>query len=460
VNAPDDGGILAGNWSGDYTGGTSPLSWTGSVPILEEFWASKTPVRFGQCWVFCGVCTTISRALGIPARCITNFESAHDTDGSITIDVHFQANGELDDFSNDDSVWNFHCWNEAWMSRPDLPAGYGGWQAFDSTPQETSDGVYCGGPTSVYAIQLGEVHLPYDSPFVFAEVNADRLYWKPDERGVMKCTYYDKKVIGKSISTKAANSTRREDVTNNYKHPEGSPEERAAVLKANQVGSTRTDIYKKTVDDVKFKVVQDTENTWVGASFDVGLSMKNNSTQTRTVKGRISVSTMYYTGINADKLKSEPFTVVLKPGTEKEQKVVVTQDEYDGKLKDCCMLDVAILAHVEETDQYFTIKENYTLRKPHLSVKAPAEAVVNKEFKIDVSFTNPLTSSLTECSVTIDGVAPAIKFPQGSVAPSGTFTATLPITPTKVGRQEVICIFNSKQLEDINTSTPIVINAA
>ncbi|CAG5128676.1 unnamed protein product, partial [Candidula unifasciata] len=139
VNAPDDGGIVAGNWSGDYTGGTSPLSWTGSVPILEEFWASKTPVRFGQCWVFCGVCTTISRALGIPARCITNFESAHDTDGSITIDVHFQANGELDDLSNDDSVWNFHCWNEAWMSRPDLPAGYGGWQAFDSTPQETSD---------------------------------------------------------------------------------------------------------------------------------------------------------------------------------------------------------------------------------------------------------------------------------------------------------------------------------
>ena len=38
-----------------------------------------------------------------------------------------------------DSIWNFHCWNDVWMSRPDLPAGYGGWQTIDSTPQEESD---------------------------------------------------------------------------------------------------------------------------------------------------------------------------------------------------------------------------------------------------------------------------------------------------------------------------------
>lgn len=26
------------------------------------------------------------------------------------------------------------------MARPDLPVGFGGWQAVDSTPQENSDG--------------------------------------------------------------------------------------------------------------------------------------------------------------------------------------------------------------------------------------------------------------------------------------------------------------------------------
>ena len=35
---------------------------------------------------------------------------------------------------------NFHVWNEAFCRRPDLPSGYEGWQAFDGTPQEASEG--------------------------------------------------------------------------------------------------------------------------------------------------------------------------------------------------------------------------------------------------------------------------------------------------------------------------------
>ena len=31
-------------------------------------------------------------------------------------------------------------WNDVWMARPDLPLGYGGWQALDATPQERSQG--------------------------------------------------------------------------------------------------------------------------------------------------------------------------------------------------------------------------------------------------------------------------------------------------------------------------------
>ena len=40
-----------------------------------------------------------------------------------------------------DSIWNFHVWNDVWMERPDLPSGYGGWQAIDATPQEESGGI-------------------------------------------------------------------------------------------------------------------------------------------------------------------------------------------------------------------------------------------------------------------------------------------------------------------------------
>ena len=58
VNIQDDNGILVGNWSGDYSGGTSPLAWTGSAEILAKFNRTKQPVSYAQCWVFSGVQTT------------------------------------------------------------------------------------------------------------------------------------------------------------------------------------------------------------------------------------------------------------------------------------------------------------------------------------------------------------------------------------------------------------------
>ena len=44
------------------------------------------PVKYGQCWVFSGLLTTLMRSIGIPARSVTNFASAHDTENTMTID--------------------------------------------------------------------------------------------------------------------------------------------------------------------------------------------------------------------------------------------------------------------------------------------------------------------------------------------------------------------------------------
>ncbi|XP_059152311.1 annulin-like [Physella acuta] len=451
INSSDDDGVLMGNWSGDYTGGRSPLSWTGSAAILEEYWKTKESVKYGQCWVFSGLATTICRTLGIPARSVTNFASAHDTDGSITIDVHFNADGTSDKAADDDSIWNFHVWNEAWMARPDLPSGYGGWQAFDATPQEASDDVYCCGPTSVAAIKQGEVNLPYDGPFVFAEVNADRMYWAPNSLGKLECVYLDKKAIGKNISTKAPNSDEREDITLEYKQEEGSAAERAAVLRANQVGSNRKDIYVQKANDIDFNVEQDQENTHIGGKFELSLKMKNRGSEPRTVSGRIEIRSMYYTGVVADLVKSDPFDgVEIKPGEELKHTVIATQEDYSRKLKDCAMLDVTIWAVVKETDQHFTKKDDYRLRKPHLVIKAPEDAVVNKELKVEVSFVNPLNSALTKCFLAVDGVGQSLKISQGNVSANSTYTGSISITPTKVGKADLIIIFNSLELDDIN----------
>ena len=71
---------------------------------------------------------------------------------------------------------NFHVWNEAYMACPDLPSGFGGWQALDATPQEESPQ---GG-----GYKLGQ-RVKYDVEFVFSEVNADVRYSRPRETGAL-----------------------------------------------------------------------------------------------------------------------------------------------------------------------------------------------------------------------------------------------------------------------------------
>lgn len=54
----------------------------------------------------------VCRALGIPSRPVSGYNAAHDSQGSLTIDIIKDDNGEtLDSFTND-SVWNYHVWNE------------------------------------------------------------------------------------------------------------------------------------------------------------------------------------------------------------------------------------------------------------------------------------------------------------------------------------------------------------
>ncbi|RXM95841.1 Protein-glutamine gamma-glutamyltransferase 2 [Acipenser ruthenus] len=213
VNCVDDRGIINGRWDGMYYDGVSPSRWNGSVDILRRWFSCGCqPVSYGQCWVFAAVMCTVMRCLGIPTRPVTNYDSAHDTDGNLTIDEFYTLRYGMKVKESNDSMWNFHVWVESWMTRPDLPTGYDGWQVLDPTPQEKSE---------VKAILEGDTDLKYDVAFVFAEVNADKVCWvvKPD--GTMIRDSSDIKTIGKNISTKAVGSTEREDITHLYKYPEG-----------------------------------------------------------------------------------------------------------------------------------------------------------------------------------------------------------------------------------------------
>uniref|UniRef100_A0A3P9QF09 Protein-glutamine gamma-glutamyltransferase 2 n=1 Tax=Poecilia reticulata TaxID=8081 RepID=A0A3P9QF09_POERE len=231
INSSDEGGVVMGNWGNDYSGGFPPTYWSGSYAILKQWYNSYyRSVRYGQCWVFAGVMCSVMRLLGIPCRVVSNFQSAHDTNKNLTIDNYFDNNGAMERESKDKSeccalfLRNFHVWVEGWMRRPDLAKDgkYDGWQVVDPTPQERSEGLFCCGPASVTAIRNGEVDLKYDVPFVFAEVNADSVYWLVSiDDGSRTKIFSDTETVGQNISTKAVGSYKRVDLTNTYKHREG-----------------------------------------------------------------------------------------------------------------------------------------------------------------------------------------------------------------------------------------------
>ena len=96
----------------------------------------------------------------------------------MTIDAYVdENNGDIEEH-NDDSVWNFHVWNEVFLTgRGHWPSTYAGWAAVDATPQESSNNIMQCGPAPIKAIKEGHIYIGYDSNFVFGEVNADRITW-------------------------------------------------------------------------------------------------------------------------------------------------------------------------------------------------------------------------------------------------------------------------------------------
>jgi len=240
-NADDVNGVLMGNWSGDFAGGTQPWRWTGSPEILASWAYWGKPVKYGQCWVFASVLTTCMRCVGIAARPVTNYRSAHDTHGNRMVEFVFDETGEKTGDS-EDSVWNFHVWTEVYMARPDLKPGMGGWQAIDATPQEMSNNKYQMGPASVAGVKLG-YQLPFDSDFVIAEVNADVRRYVKAANGEFILTAVDKTDVGRCMYTKALGSwdPGGENIIQRYKAPEGSGLERAALLRLERIAEAKVD---------------------------------------------------------------------------------------------------------------------------------------------------------------------------------------------------------------------------
>jgi len=471
TNNVDDNGLVEGKWDGSFEDGTSPFAWISSTPIFEEFYNTQQPVKYGQCWVFSGVIVTICRALGIPCRSVTNYMSAHDTNASLTIDTYIDVNGEKlnnhpGSYTND-SCWNFHVWNDVWMTRPDLPNGYGGWQSIDGTPQETSDSMYRCGPAPVEAVRRGEVNIGFDTTFVYTEVRADMCVFKESEDGFWSRVKTMPNYVGKLIVTKKIGQEvlpeieDMEDITEIYKNPFDSPEDKMAVKKAIKVVPIAQEIYdmdESQIEDVEFKLF-DIDQITLGESFKIAISMHNTSSEPRSVSIVLSASSILYTGTPINKLKRTEANIVLKPNQRENIHTYIKPSEYMDKMSSHSLIRITGVANVQETEQLWSQDDDFSVQKPPLVVELNSQLQVNKPCEATFSFTNPLSVTLTDCTFSIEGprIHKVIKY--RDVMPNEKYVTYKEVfMPEHDGQQTVTVSFNSKQLTDIkNTITATVL---
>ncbi|XP_062250659.1 protein-glutamine gamma-glutamyltransferase K-like isoform X2 [Platichthys flesus] len=460
INSPDDGGVLEGNWSGNYNGGNSPTMWSGSVEILKQYQTSSgTPVKFGQCWVFAGVFTTVLRCLGIPSRTVTNYSSAHDTDVSLTTDVYLDENLDPLAHLNADSIWNFHVWNDCWMARPDLPLGNGGWQAVDSTPQETSQGTFRCGPASLTAVRNGQVYLKHDCPFVFAEVNSDKIYWQRNIDGTFTQIYSEKKTVGHKISTKAVGSDERSDITHLYKHPEGTEEERIAVETACHYGSKALAYSSPTAEDVSVEVTMDGEGPKMGGDAELTITLRNSSSEQRRIILHGQVAVMYYTGVHKATIRKDVAEIDVLPNEVNVLEWSLEYKDYKDQLIDQAALMLTLSGRVKETQQVLATQFTFRLRTPNLIIKPVGKAVVGEKMAVTISFTNPLPQVLKAVKFHLEGqgLLTARKVVYGDIGSHASVSLCEHFVPTLPGPRKLLASLDCRQLTQVHGVTEITV---
>ncbi|KAM4622712.1 protein-glutamine gamma-glutamyltransferase 5-like [Discoglossus pictus] len=489
TNSNDDSGVLQGNWSGDYNTGVCPSMWNGSVAILRQWYKTDChPVKYGQCWVFAAVMCTVMRCLGIPTRVVTNFNSAHDTDGNLLIDEYYDTTGKKLPKETHDSIWNYHVWCECWMARRDLPPGYGGWQVLDPTPQETSQGIYCCGPTSVNAIKRGDIDLSYDGPFSYAMVNADCVSWTI--YGTKKEQHFcDPQLIGVNISTKCVGRDDREDITNYYKYEEGTIKERKVFEKAKsrlQNGHTRlssngsmhsngtngistngilperqrlssngTSLHDSSVNDrlikakllLKFKLA---ESPQLGQTINLVLLAANLASIAKTLKMNLSAQSMTHNAKELHQFWKDSMYIDLGPGEEKWILLQIPYSQYGKFLDDNNLIRVIAVGEQNGTWEKLLVKKDINLALPEVIINFQGSVVVNKPSKVQITFSNPLNEQIEDCLLVVEGsglIKSQLKLHVGTMKPREKSILQFEIIPFKCGNKQLQVNFSSNKFK-------------
>ncbi|NWI39251.1 EPB42 protein, partial [Picathartes gymnocephalus] len=455
--------------------GTPPSKWLGSSPILRQWIATKfQPIRYRQCWVFAAVLCSVLRCLGIPTRVVTGFTWTHNTKSGLSVDEYYDEDGTLLTQDKTARVWTFHVWNECWMARPDLLPEYSGWQALDATCQEKSEGLSFCGPAPVHAIKEGDTQVDYDVCYFFAAINAKCHVWIHKADDTLKPAFGGTKYTGNNISTKGVGTERCEDITQNYKYPEGSLWEKKVLDKAYRNMKELETTSSSTAQFISiptaleepvnlFIHLQSNNSLQLGQDITLSIEVFNHSGREKDTHLVVGIQALHYNGVPIAQLWKEEFHFNLQSNSVNNLHVSVPYTWFGKELGENHLLRLTAVLRDEDSFYMYLAQEEISIRDSPLTIEFPENVVQYKPSIAKISLQNPLMEPLEQCVIAVAGrglIYRQRNYRLGSVQAKSTQELQIPFTPTRAGPRRLTACLTCLQLQNLKSYKTINIAAA
>ncbi|XP_012865682.1 PREDICTED: erythrocyte membrane protein band 4.2 [Dipodomys ordii] len=434
----------------------------GSAPILRQWLTGRgRPVHESQAWVLAAVACTVLRCLGIPARVVTTFTSAQGTSGGLQVDEYYNEEGLQNGESQTGRIWVFQTSVECWMTRLDLPQGYDGWQILYPRGWGSCDLV------PVRAVKEGALGLSPAVSELFAMVNASCVVWKCCEDGKLELTNSNTKYVGNNISTKVVGSDRCEDITHNYKYPEGSLEEKEVlerVQKERMKHGKDNDIRHLSLEqtDPLYLFLEAPSSLPLTGDAQLSVTLINPSDHEKIVQLVIGAQAVYYSGVLAADLWREKQSLGLRANQVTRITTSLSFSHFERNPPENTFLRITAVATHSESSLSCFAQEDVAIRRPHLVIKMPEGAKQFQPLTVSVSIHNSLDSPVKDCMISIFGrglIHKERRYRLGSVWPGNTLRTQVQFTPTQLGLHWLTVEMDCDMFQNLTSYKSITIEA-
>ena len=413
----------------------------------------------------------------------------------MTIDSYRTAENQPVESLENDSIWNFHVWNEVWTSRKDLSTSgdYDGWQVIDATPQEEAFGRFQCGPAPVKAIKEGKIDIGYETGFIFGEVNADVCFWsveqdmKSKKYSIQEMIYKSTNEIGNFISTKSVGRNRRWNVTRYYKQSEGSDSERSAFNLAFRLGkgddhfsAAQDYLTPSQENDLAIEMAVVNPPAFVGDDLKIEVKFLNKSFEKKPERS-VVFNGGVYACYSLDKSSTSRHKLItrfksdekqaIKFGQEHHQIFTIKALDYFPKLENgnCLTFNLALRDLSDRRicclqDRKFALQAKsqdvLTFEAP-VSTASSAKSTVGQQTEFRLTVKNIFPVDLTNVVVTVEGQHMGHKkLRHGKISAGETVMLESSLRPRKSGNRTIMVDLDAREIQDIKASFRLYVHRA